>query len=80
MPPCFDELDDILGEKPSTLSTCLISLISSTRNASNVEKDSDSDLSVDDDVPLEALTRSDDLPIETENVDGDEERPEERRT
>ena len=66
-PPCFEELDVILGEKPTTLPT---HLISSTKSASSVENSRDSDSSVDDDVPLEDLIRSGDLPIETENVQG----------
>ena len=64
-PPCFEELDCILGDKPTTAPP---HLISSTRNY-NTEgiDDDDSISSFDDNVTFEQLMQQSDLPVATDD-------------
>ena len=62
-PPYFEELDCILGEKPTTAPPHLIS--STVNDNTKVINDNDSNLSFDDDVTLQQFMQQSNLPVAT---------------
>ena len=59
--PCYEEIDAILGDKPTTMPTLLISSSGTSSNISTDNSDSDS---TDDEVPLQELN-STNVPVST---------------
>ena len=66
MPPCYEEIDNILGDKPTTLPSHLISS-SGSGGGLNVADDNGSESSedVNDDITLQELINSTQIPIAT---------------